>query len=130
MTRDQVYSAVERFLKDEGRVISEENLCDLAGISYTLFKHIFKYKTRRLTPTIQLRMEKALGSIERGEVKVVRNPNHTVTVGYRRKPQPEFSRGYGLTVKNGRIAIKTGLVNVNDYSEPTFKEELEDKWPS
>jgi len=130
MTQKQIYAAIDRFLADEGRVVSEKNFCTIAGISYELFKQMFKYKTAPMSVTSQLRLEKALGSLERGEIKVMRNPDQRTVAGYRRKPEPEFSKGYGLTIKNGRIAVKCAPVNVNDYTAPTFKQKLGVKWPS
>ena len=125
MTKKELRAAIERFRADPNRIVSVDNLCALAGISHDTYRDVFLTGRTSLTVPTQLRLEKALTALERGEIKVVRNPDKTVTASYRRKPQPEFARGYGLTVRDGRIVVKTGLVNVNDYSRPTFKEELE-----
>lgn len=125
MTKKQLRAAVMRFRADPNRVISIENLLVLAGISKDTYRDVFITGATPITVSTQLRLEKALTAVKNGEVKVMRHPDKTVTVGYRRKAEPEFARGYGLTMRGGRIAVKTGLVNVNDYSQPTFKEELE-----
>lgn len=125
MTKTQLRAAIDRFLGDPNRIISVKNLCELAGISHDTFRDVFQIGRTPITVQTQLRLEKALKAIQNGEVKVMRNPDKTVTVGYRKKADPQFARGYGLTVKGGKIAVRTGLVNVNDYSRPTFKEELD-----
>lgn len=124
MTKKQLREAVARFVADPNRVISVKNLCEIAGISDDTFRDVFKFQKVSLTVTTQIRVERALEAVKRGEVKVQRLSSKHMVVGYRRKPEPEFARGYGLTMKNGRIAVRTGLVNVNDYTRPTFEEEL------
>lgn len=125
MTKKQLRAAVMRFLADKNRVLSMENLCALAGISHDTFRDVFQLRKTSMTIPTQIRMEKALKALQKGEVTVQRNPDRTITARYRRKAQPDIARGLSLTMKNGRIAIKTGLVNVNDYTAPTFKELLE-----
>ena len=125
MTKRELRAAIDRFCADENRIISIENLCELAGISKDTFRNVFRLGVTSITIPTQLRLEKALTAIQNGEVRVMRNPDRTVTISYRRKSEPEFARGYGLTLKDGRIVVKTGLTNVNDYTKPTLKEELE-----
>ena len=125
MTKKELKAAIDRFCADEGRVLSIENLCALAGISKDTFRNVFRLGVTSITIPTQLRLEKALKALERGEIKVMRNPDKTVTASWRRKAEPEFARSMGLAFRGGRIVVKTGLVNVNDYTKPTFKEELE-----
>lgn len=125
MTKVQLRAAVERFMDDPHRVVSEKMLCELAGISEDTLRNVFKTKITPITITTQIRLEKALEAIERGDVMVLRNRDKTREVHYRKKSQPEFKRGFSLTLRNGQVAIRTGLQNANSYRQPTFKEELE-----
>lgn len=125
MTKIELRAAVERFMADKKRVISERMLCELAGISPDTLRNVFKTKIYDMTPVVQIRLEKALMAIERGEVVVTQKWDQTRQVGYRKKPEPEFRRGLGLTFKNGRIGVKTGMQNANCYTQRTFVEELE-----
>jgi methylphosphotriester-DNA--protein-cysteine methyltransferase len=130
MTKVEMYKTVDRFMADKNRVISMKMLCVLAGISKDTFVNVFKHKTTPLTPTTQIRLERAFEAIERGEVAVTQKWDRTRHVHYQRKAEPQFKRGFALTVRGGRIAVKTGLVNANCYRGKTFSEELEDTWPS
>lgn len=127
MTAKQLRAAITRFRADQGRIVSVENLCSLAGISADTFRNVFITGVTAMTVPTQIRMEKALAAIERGEVKVMRNPDKTVTAHYRRKAEPEFARSLRLNLRGGKIGIAAGLVNVNNYTKPTLKEELEDR---
>ena len=84
MTKRQLRAAIERFMGDKGRVISIRNLCELAGISEDTFTNVFVHRTTPITPTTQIRFEKALTAVKNGEIRVMRNPDRTVTVQYRR----------------------------------------------
>jgi len=124
MTRVQMREAIKRFLADEDRVLSERLFCQLAGISKLTFRKVF-HGGETLTPMVQLRVEKALKALERGEVRLMQNRDRTKYVEYRREPQPELRRSLGLQMKNGKIELKIGLRNANDYTQPTFKEQFE-----
>jgi hypothetical protein len=125
MTKVDLRKAVERFFADPNRIVSVKLLCELAGISDDTFRAVFQTKITPMTPTTQVRMERALMAVERGQVKVFKTPDRVHHIAYKRKAEPEFKRGFSLTMKNGQIAVKTGLINANNYRTRTFKEELE-----
>lgn len=125
MTKKELRAAIARFMADNKKVVSQRLLCELAGISADTFQNVFVNGKTELTVTTQLRLEKALLAIERGEVVVTQKHDQTRHISYRRRAEPEFRRGFTLTLKNGGIGIKTGLQNVNSYRGKTFLEELE-----
>lgn len=125
MRKKELRAAMQRFFDDKNRVISERMLAELAGLSIDTIKNVFKFQITELTPTTQIRLEKALKAIENGDVVVTEAWNRVRNVGYRRKPQPEFKRGLSLTLKDGKIGIRARPVNANCYTEPTFREEFE-----
>ena len=116
--------AIRRFLGDDRSPISERMFCELAGISRVTFRSVFHDNTT-LTPMVQVRVEKALEAIRNGDVRVMQNRDKTRYLEYRRESKPEFRRGMGLELKNGKIGLKVGLRNPNDYLQPTFKEQLD-----
>lgn len=124
MTRNQIKAALERFCADPGRVISQELLCELAGIDPKTLRNI-RTGAHDMAPTTQVRLERALKAIERGEVKIMERHDRTRYITYRRKPEPAVKRGLSLTMKDGRIAVRAAPVNPNCYTAPTFREELE-----
>jgi len=124
MTKLEIRKAVRRFMSDQTKVISQNNLCELAGISKMTFQNIFLYG-ENMSDETQLRMERALTAIEQGRIAVMRYPDATRHPEYRREPNPELRRGMGLTLKGGRIGLKIGLENANNYRTPTLGEQLE-----
>ena len=124
MTKKQIRSALERFERDKSKVVSLRLFCDLAGISLDTYKNLRADKYE-MSEMVQIRLERALGKMERGEVKVMHHRDRTNHIAYRKVAEPEFKRGLSLTLKNGRIAIKTGLQNANNYRRPTFEEEFD-----
>ena len=78
-----------------------------------------------MSEMVQIRMERALQSLARGELRVMQNKNRTRYIEYRKEPKPEFRPGTRLQFKGNRISLVTGLRNLNDYSQPTLKDDLE-----
>jgi hypothetical protein len=124
MTRKAILAAMKRFDADKGKVISMRMLCELAGISHDTYQNVRDGRSP-MTEVTQIRLERALGAVERGEVKIMRRPDQTKFISYRRHAKPDMRRGFSLTVKGGRIAIRTGLQNASDYTRTTFGEELD-----
>jgi hypothetical protein len=75
----------------------------------------------------QVRMSRALERLERGDVTVMRNRNQTKYLQYNSTPKPRIVRGYGLQLDGGKISLKIGLKNKANFSNPTFKEQMEGK---
>jgi len=125
MTKVEIRKAIERFRDDEGRVLSEALFCELAGIGLKTFRQVFGDGTNMSVQT-QLRVERALKALERGEVRIMQGKGGVRTVEYRREPRPDIRRGYGLQVRNGKIGLKIGVENANCYTAPTLRDQLED----
>jgi AraC-like DNA-binding protein len=125
MTKAQVREAVERFIADPNRTMSERLLCELAGISRDTFRDVFKHKIQGLTPMVQLRMERALTALEKGDVTIFQKKDRSRYISYRKEAKLPLKPSVGLTVKNGQIGLKIGPRNVNCYTSPTLKEQLE-----
>ena len=125
MTKAEIRKAIARFRADEGRVVSEYMFCELAGIGYRTFRQVFVDGTNMSVQT-QLRVERALKALERGDVRIMQGKGGVRSVEYRREPRPDLRRGFGLQVKDGKIGLKIGVENANCYTAPTLKDQLED----
>lgn len=124
MTKKELFAALARFEADPDRIITIRLLCELAGIHVDTYYSSVQRREYEITPLTQIRLEKALKAIERGEIKVMRK-NRTKSIAWRRRPQPEFKRGMALSMKDGKIGLKIGLQNANCYTAPTFREEID-----
>lgn len=124
MTRKEIREAVARFKADPNRAFSEALLAEAAGISHSTFRLVFD-KNNEMPEWVQIRMERVLKALAAGELRIMRNRDRTKYVEYRREPKPDMQRGIRLELKNGRISINPGLRNLNDYSQPSLKEQLE-----
>jgi|APFre7841882654_1041346.scaffolds.fasta_scaffold16830_2 hypothetical protein len=125
MTKKEIRAAVERFIADETTNMSERLLAELAGISIDTFRNVFKHKTTDITPTTQIRMERALKALENGEVSIYKRRDRTRYIAYRKEAKIPLNPGLRLTLKGGQVGLKVGMRNKNCYTETTFKEELE-----
>ena len=122
LTKRDLYNRMDRLLADPVRPISIKLLSDLAGLSDFTIKMVFQLKKMPMSETTQIRMSKALLSLQNGEIEIVQNRDLTREVRYVKNPRPRIKRSYGLTVVDGEIKLKIGLKNRADYSEPTFEE--------
>ena len=55
----------------------------------------------------------------------MRNKDKTRFIQYNQKPEPRMARGNRIVLENGAFKIKPGIINRNDYSQITLKEQLE-----
>jgi hypothetical protein len=121
----EIYKRVSRLIADESSPWSWSMLGELCGYHWQHLRHVFIYKDTPMTDPLQIRMSKALGEIERGEVSIMRNKDNSRFVKYNKDPKLRVARGYQIELRGGQLAVKTGLVNRNDYSKVTLKEQLE-----
>ena len=125
LPRRQLMVLIRRFLKDKNRGISIALFADLCGISLSTLRDVFLYNTEPLSEFVQRRVWKGYKAWAKGEVAVMQNQDNTRFTEYRRHPKPMVKRSMGLTVVNGEIKVKVGLVNKADYSQPSLNEQLE-----
>jgi hypothetical protein len=121
----EIHKRVNRLMADESSPWSWPMLGELCGYHWQHLRHVFIYKDTPMTDPLQIRMSKALGEIERGEVSIMRNKDNSRFVKYNKDPKLRVARGYQIELRGGQLAVKTGLVNRNDYSKVTLKEQLE-----
>jgi hypothetical protein len=126
LTNAELFRRMERFQADANSPWSWKMLAELVGLSETTLRDTFIYKTYPLSVVLQVRLSKALGQIERGEVTVMYNKDRSRFIQYNNVPKPRAARSNKLVFEGGRIRVKPGIVNKNDYSQPTLLEQLED----
>jgi AraC-like DNA-binding protein len=127
LNKAEIYRRMERYLEEEDRIVSVKFLAELAGLSERLIFGIFVGGTHTMSEETQVRMSRALERLERGDVTVMRNRNRTKYLQYNNTPKPRIVRGYGLQLDGGKISLKIGLKNKANFSNLTFKEQMERK---
>lgn len=125
MTQNEIRNAIRRFQQDENRILSAALLCEAAGISMWTFHNVFK-NNAPMSEMVQRRMAKALKAWASGELRIMRNKDRTRYIEYRKEPKPVLQRTMRLQLKNNRISLNSGVRNLNDYTQPSFKEQMED----
>jgi len=125
LTKAELYRRMDRFQEDDNTPWSWPMLAELCGINSDHLRDIFVYKTNPITEVTQIRVSKALHRIERGDVTVMRNRNNTRFIRYNNTPQVRASRGNRIVLMDGKLRVKPGIINKNDYSHITLKEQLE-----
>lgn len=123
MTKEQIRSALRRFDADPSRVISIKLFCEVAGIAVETYKNI-RADASEMSVPVQKRLEAAFEKLERGEIKIMRRPDQSRYVSYRKEPKPELRRGFSITMKGGKIAVRAAVENANNYTRATFLEEI------
>lgn len=122
----EMYRQMDRFADDPNSPFSWQSFAELSGVSASHLRRVFVYRDAPLTEEVQVRVSRALDRLKAGEVTVMYNKDKTRFVKYHPEPKPRVSRGYKIALIDGRLQVKTGLVNRNDYSQTTLKEQLED----
>lgn len=125
MTRSEIRDAIRRFQQDENKILSEALLCEAAGISLWTFHNVFK-NNAPMSEMVQRRMGKALKAWASGELRIMRNKDRTRYIEYRKEPKPVLQRSIRLQFKDNRISLNSGMRNLNDYTQPSLKEQMED----
>ena len=120
----ELMQIMKRFLANRKRGISKQLFCELAGISRSQLFGVFVAENLPMTIYVQKRVSKAYLEFKNGEVGVYMNRDLTKFVQYRKQAVPPLKRGNRIELVNGKIQLKIGIVNRNDYSEQTLDEQL------
>jgi AraC-like DNA-binding protein len=126
LSKAELYRQMTRFSEDPNTPFSWQAIADLCGYDPSHLRKVFIYKDMPLTEELQVRLSRALDKIRRGDVTLMYNKDRTRFLKYNNEPKPRVARGYQINLVGGELKIKPGLVNRNDYSQPTLKEQLED----
>ena len=126
MTKDEIYRQMDRFQADDKSPFSWAMLGELTGIDMSHLRKVFIYRTAPMTEQTQIRVSRALERMAKGEVTVMRKKDGSRFIRFNQKPEPRIARGYKIRLIDGKLGVAPGLVNKNDYSEITLKEQLED----
>ena len=124
MLKKQLLDTIQRFCDDKNRGISIALFASLCGISMECLRDVFIRRKEILSETVQRRVSKAYQEWKDGNVRVMQNRDTTRFVEYRKEPKLLLRRDNRLMVENGRIVLKTGIVNRADYTQPTFGQQL------
>jgi hypothetical protein len=118
LTKVQLKKEIKKFLQDADRGISQRLFAELCGIDLYHMRDIFMYEKFPLTETMQIRVNKGYDAWKKGMVKVMQRRDRTVYVDYRQEAKPVFIPSVALSIKNGQIGLRVGMVNQHDYSQP------------
>ena len=121
----ELYKMVQRLRDDPQPPISFGMLCELAGVSKTQMDNIFVRNTATMSEMVQIRLSRAFEKLRKGEVTVIRHRDQTRELKYLKEPKPRMRRSMGLTIDNGQIKLKVGIRNRGDYTNPTFKDQID-----
>jgi hypothetical protein len=125
-SKAELYRQMDRFADDSKSPFSWQAFADVAGVSMRHLRDVFLYKTSPMTEEVQIRVSRALERIRAGDVTVMHNKDLTRFIKYNNEPKPRIARGYQIKLIDGQLKVQPGLVNKNDYSQITLKEQLED----
>jgi len=115
---------MKRFFANPKRGISKKLFSDLCGVSMTQLYGVFVYEDLPMSLMVQKRVSKAYQEFRNGEVGVYMNRDCTKFVQYRKEAVPPLKKGNRIELQNGKMVLKIGIVNRNDYSDQTLDEQL------
>ena len=95
---------------------------DLCGVNKAHLLDVFKYRCEPLTEYMQRRVAKGYEAWKNGEVAIMQRRDKTKYVEYRREAKPRILPTAGLQMINGKIGIRLGMRNIDDYSQPPLFE--------
>ena len=125
LNKSELFRQMDRFQEDEHTSWSWPMLAELTGYAASHMRDVFVYRKAPLTETMQIRLSQSLAKIERGDVTIMRNKDQTRFIRYNQTPEPRMAKANRLVLENGQFRVKPGIINRNDYSQITLKEQLE-----
>ena len=125
LPKAELYRRMDRFQADSNSPISWKFLAELVGMNENYLRQVFIDRVYPISERVQVRVSKALKQIERGDVTILRDKSNRRFMKFNNTPQPRAARGYQIKMVDGKLSVKTGIVNKNDYSKRTLKEDLE-----
>ena len=126
LSKAELYRQMTRFSEDANSPFSWKSFAELCGISADHLRKIFVYRVAPLTEETQVRVSRALEKMKNGDVTVMYNKDKSRFIKHNNEPKPRVVRGYQIKLIGGQLKVQPGLVNRNDYSQVTLKEQLED----
>ena len=122
LTKRELMTQMRRFIRDKERGISMKLFADLCGVNKAHLLDVFWYRSEPLTEYIQRRVDKGYKAWQRGEVAIMQLRNRSKYIEYRREAKPRILPTTGLQMINGKIGIRLGMRNIDDYSQPPLFE--------
>ena len=123
LSRHELRVIMRRFIRDKNRGISLEKFSELCGINKRTLLDLFLYEDVRLTEFYQRRVSSAYEHWKNGEVKIMRRPDATQYVDYRKVPEPPIFPHMGVIKTPDGFKLSIGPRNRHDYSYPTLDEQ-------
>ena len=124
LSKSQLKTEVKRLLLDPDRGISVAMFAELCGVSVQTLRQVFISQELLLTEYVQQRVNKGYAELKAGNVRVMKRPDNTRYVDYRKESKPVFAPSIGLRVTTEGIKLRIGLKNRHDYSEDSLDEQL------
>lgn len=126
LSKAELYRRMDRFQADSNSPISWRFLAELVGMNENYLRQIFIDRAYPISEQVQIRVSKSLKQIERGDITIMRDKSNRRFMKFNNTPQPRAARGLQIKMIDGKLAVKAGIINKNDYSQRTLKEDLED----
>lgn len=126
LSKHELYRQMSRYADDANTPFSWASFSELCGVSASHLRKIFVYRDSPLTEDVQVRVSRALEKMKAGDVTVMYNKDKSRFIKHNPEPKPRIARGYQIKLIDGQLKVQPGLVNRNDYSQITLKEQLED----
>lgn len=124
LPKAELYRRMDRFAADNKKALSWKFLGELAGVDAEHLRNIFLNKSVPLTEYVQIRVSRALERLAAGDVTVMQNRWRERYLQYNQTPKPRMVKANQLVLEDGKIGLKVGIKNRNDYSETTLQEQM------
>lgn len=122
LSRYELKRQVKKLLLDKDRGISVALFAELCGIGINTLWNVFVLEKAPLSEMVQIRVNKGYAAWKSGLVKIMRKPNGTRYVDFRREANPPLLPSMGLQRTAEGIKLRVGPVNRHDYSQPDLDE--------
>lgn len=126
LPRAELIRRVRRFMQDEKRAIPVTEFARLCAVDKSNLYKMFVTGKMPVTEATQIRVSRVLLSLERGEIVQLAVPRKGIVTQYRKDPKVRLARSTKLVLKDGKITVDARVINRNDYSTPTLREQMED----
>lgn len=122
LSKAELLRQVKKLLLDKERGISVALFAELCGVGVTTLWQTFVLENAPMSEVTQRRVNKGYAAWKSGAVKIMKRPDNTRYVDFRKVATPAILPSMGIQRTAEGFKLRVGPVNRHDYSQPDLDE--------
>lgn len=122
LSQAELKRQVKKLLLDKERGISVALFAELCGVGVTTLWQTFVLERLPMSENTQRRVNKGYEAWKSGRVKIMKRPDNTRYVDFRKEAAPVLLPSVGIQRTSDGFKLRVGPVNRHDYSQHDLDE--------